>query len=513
MLWIALHWPLLALEALPEIRASTDPAVVVEPPLVCQGNSAAQALGIRPGMTVATARSCTAGLRVAERSAQAEAALIEQLALVALRYTPRVVLQPQGLALEVQASLRLFGGEQRLWDRLTADLAPWALHTGWAAAPTAEGARLLAWGDARRRVQPPSSATGPIRPPPRTRRPERAAQWLDALPLAWVCQAWSVSEPLQGLMEGLGLRSLGDLRRLPREGLARRVGPGILLRLDQAYGTAASVMSFHEPPPRFHQVCELPHATDRQDDLLIALERLLHALTGWLAARHRAALVLSLRLVHDSPRRQTHPDTCWPCRLSVAEVETEPLRRLFREHLSRQPLPAPVRRLELSLEQHVARAPQVMALAAVPPPSAGDDQAPLRVLDQLRARLGAERVLMLQPRADHRPERASAWEPVPDGGAWSHDRPPPPDGPLPPRPSWLMPQPLPLTESQGCLWHGRHRLNLRTRPERIESGWFDDTQPTRRDYHVAQGEDGRLAWVFRDHRGPEAAWFLHGWFA
>ncbi|NBU50643.1 MAG: DNA polymerase Y family protein, partial [Betaproteobacteria bacterium] len=54
-------------------------------------------------------------------------------------------------------------------------------------------------------------------------------------------------------------------------------------------------------------------------------------------------------------------------------------------------------------------------------------------------------------------------------------------------------------------------LVLRTRPERIEAGWFDG-QPVCRDYHVAEGLDHRLCWVFRERRSPNQGWFLHGWF-
>ena len=54
-------------------------------------------------------------------------------------------------------------------------------------------------------------------------------------------------------------------------------------------------------------------------------------------------------------------------------------------------------------------------------------------------------------------------------------------------------------------------LVLRTRPERIEAGWFDG-QPVCRDYHVAEGLDHRLCWAFRERRSPNQGWFLHGWF-
>jgi protein ImuB len=52
---------------------------------------------------------------------------------------------------------------------------------------------------------------------------------------------------------------------------------------------------------------------------------------------------------------------------------------------------------------------------------------------------------------------------------------------------------------------------LRSRAERIEAGWFDG-ELVSRDYHVAEGRDHRLRWVFRERRGDVAQWYLHGLF-
>ena len=80
-----------------------------------------------------------------------------------------------------------------------------------------------------------------------------------------------------------------------------------------------------------------------------------------------------------------------------------------------------------------------------------------------------------------------------------------------PRPTWLLPEPLPLAEHAGRPLHGGP-LQLQGAPERIEAGWFDGA-PVCRDYHVATGPDHRLRWVFRERRGTQSGWFLHGLFA
>jgi protein ImuB len=88
-----------------------------------------------------------------------------------------------------------------------------------------------------------------------------------------------------------------------------------------------------------------------------------------------------------------------------------------------------------------------------------------------------------------------------------------------PRPLWLLPAPQPLAERpDGPHWHGP--LQLVTRGERLESGWWDSgetdangvshaTGDIRRDYFVARNGQGQWAWIFRDAQG----WYLQGVFA
>ena len=74
---------------------------------------------------------------------------------------------------------------------------------------------------------------------------------------------------------------------------------------------------------------------------------------------------------------------------------------------------------------------------------------------------------------------------------------------LPPRPSWLLPRPIPLRD---------HALQVLAGPERIESGWWDGGD-VRRDYYVVQTSLGQRAWAFQPAGVREGAWMLHGWFA
>jgi protein ImuB len=121
-------------------------------------------------------------------------------------------------------------------------------------------------------------------------------------------------------------------------------------------------------------------------------------------------------------------------------------------------------------------------------------------------------VLRLSAACDHRPERAGVPQPATRAravAATATASAPPPQ----PRPLWLLPEPLLLAERDGQPVHGSP-LVLRSRAERIEAGWFDG-QLVCRDYHVAEGADHRLRWIFRARGGTgrEMAWYLHGLFA
>ncbi|MBU6248518.1 MAG: DNA polymerase Y family protein, partial [Xanthomonadaceae bacterium] len=118
--------------------------------------------------------------------------------------------------------------------------------------------------------------------------------------------------------------------------------------------------------------------------------------------------------------------------------------------------------------------------------------------ERLRARLGDDALYRLQATPDPRPERAQRI-------ADDDERPDTPPAALP-RPTWLLPRPVPLRT---------HGLRVLAGPERIESGWWDGGD-LRRDYYVLETAEGQRAWAFRpagERPDTPAGWMLHGWFA
>ena len=520
MLWLALHLSALPLEALlatlpaePWDSERSQPArCVVEQRRVLQACRKATAAGVQPGMSAASAAALMPGLQLLPRDTAREAAFVERLALALARYTPAVVIEPDGVLLEVAASLRLFGGAHAVAGAVRATVfASGAQAASMAAAPTAGAASLLARmapAAATRRGRTARSAAAVAAAPndPVVAWHQHTRRRLDALPLTAALAVWQLPERTAELLHGIGCRTLADVRALPRSGLQRRGGGMLLERLAQAYGEAPDPRPWFTPPPGFEIGLELLHRADEAAMLVFAAERLVQPLVGWLAQQWLAASRIALHLRHETSRRQALPDTVVRIGLGEASRDAKQISLLLRERLQRTVLQAPVYALTLRLEEAISHAGREAALWRDPQRHGNDNSRGL--IDRLGARLSPERVQGLRLQADHRPERAMVAAPA-NAAAGDASR---IDLPLPalPRPAWLLPEPLRLQEQAGRPLHGGP-LTLRSRAERIEAGWFDG-ELISRDYHVAEGRDHRLRWVFRERRGDVAQWYLHGLF-
>jgi protein ImuB len=521
MLWFALHLHALPLEAWlvgldaqaaqsgltarVAAAAAQRPCCVIEARRVLQANAAARAAGICPGMSLATANSLAAGLQAFTRDPAREAAQVQRLALALARFTPKLVLQADGLLLEVQASLRLFKGARALWlaVRHTARAAG-ALSLRMAAAPTASAAAVLV------RAEPARLAALRHKP---------LAEQLDALPLATAAQAWPMAPRLRELLQGIGCRTLGDVRRLPRSGAHRRGAAALLEAIARAHGQAPDPQTWFELPPRFEQSLELTHRAEDAAMLVFAAQRLVQPLAGWLAQQWLAAARLSLLLRHETSIRQVQPDTTLALALADPSRDAAQITLLLRERLQRFALPAPVYAITLRLDEAVGHAGRAAALWREA--GLGQAEEAHALFDRLAARLGPERVRRLLLAADHRPERAMLLVPAHQ----AHEAAAPSKNPklekMPPRPTWLLPQPQSLATDARFgrpLYQGAP-LRLASRAERIEAGWFDG-EVVSRDYHLAQAKDQRWLWVFRERRSAQPQqsqpqpqdWYLHGIF-
>jgi len=471
-MWIAIRLPQLPLEIFLRGSSTPEPFALAERHRVFACDRKAGARGVRAGMAVSTAQALAPRLRIAPRDPAAETEALLGLAAWAAQFTPGVALEfPDALLLDASGSLKLFGGLASLLDRLRRELAEMGWSARLAGAPTPRGALWLALAGVERFVD---FADG-LEPA------------LAALPVA----ALRRDEETLEALTAIGVRTLGELLALPREGVARRFGQRLLDELDRALGRLPEPRNFFVPPVRFLAAIELPAEVSQADALLFAARRLIVQLAGFLCARSGGAQRLVFRLKHrDRAATEVAIGLVAPSR------DAGHFTLLARERFSSLVLPEPVRSIALEVDDVAPLAGRSLGLLLEQGKPQGDWE---RLVERLRARLGAGAVRGVAARAEHRPELAgaavefAAKQPQPEFGE---------------RPLWLLDRPRPIPEIDERPHH-EGPLELLAGPERIESGWWDGGDVAR-DYFIARMRNEALVWVFRERGG---GWYLHGLFA
>jgi protein ImuB len=428
---------------------------------------------------------------------ESSAAVLQQLCLHAQAFTSFVSIEPpNALLLEIRGSVRLFGSLPRLHADLDACWRQLALPARSATAPSTLAALWLA-------------RAGDLEP----------IEDIEALPgrlakVPLVCTAWN-DEVLQTLC-AMGVTRLGELMRLPRAGLARRLHPARVQDLDIALARQPAPRRAFVPRERFRERCDFDMEIEQVAYLEKALEPLITRCAQFLLERQAGVQALQLRLRH-----RAAPPTRVPLGLASVTSERRRLSDVLCQKLRRLELEAPVRGMELisgPLRGLPASSIDVFAGFA----GAGSRDSAPQLVERLRARLGEAAVYGVCLNPEHRPE--AAWRRVQELRFTAAPR--PKAGMLDqsmPRPVWLLNEPLPLPKPE-----------ILQGPERIESGWWDG-KGVARDYYVAsqrggrkpeptsaghlqgEGQDGlshpygtRL-WVFQDRHSKR--WFVHGVFA
>ncbi len=484
---MAAHVPQLALLAV-RVPGETRALVVVDPEdhhqRIIDADDAAQSAGVRPGMTLGAALAAVPHIEPRPRDVARERELMQRLASLAATFTPQVSIEPHdGLLLEIKPSITLFGGLRalcrRLRDACRADplLAQLGARPHFTLAPTTLAALAAARAGARCFITDPMVLPARLKP----------------LPLAVL--RWP--EEHNARLAAMGVRTLGELMRLPRAGFARRFGPALLADLDRLLGRRADPRARLVRRERYRGTRDLDHEIEEHERILQALAPLLAELEQFLLVRQRGITALQCRFHH----YRAAPTRC-TLRLATSEASAERLTRLLRERLASLVLPEPVRRCEL---RGGALKPLSLASRALWSPGehghASTGEMP-SLVEHLRARLGNGAVYGLRCVDEHRPERAWCVA-VP---LFEKPEAPPLRGT---RPCWLLAAPQPLEAQRGRPRH-HGALHLLEGPERIESGWWDDD--VRRDYYVAKDSRGALLWIYRECTGAKR-WFLHGIFA
>jgi protein ImuB len=446
-------------------------------------NPAASALGLARGMTLADARAICPNLSTRSADLVREATALASLRRWVGRYGPMVAKEgADGLVADISGVPHLFGGEQALRDDLQAQLERMGLQAVSAIAGTRGAAHALA------------RHGGGIVPD------GRLSEGIGALPVA----ALRIDHATAESLGRVGLSRIADLVDQPRAPLARRFGPGLVLRLDQALGVQPEPVAADRDPVHFGVRMTLPDPIGKQEDVMAGLARLLDRLCAKLAEHHLGARRLRLELGRVD-RSSLHVEIG----LARPMRDASRIAALFTKGVDEIDAGFGIEALRLVAPVTEPLAPE--QVSAGPAIQGGDALADL--LSSLGNRIGFDRVLRLLPADSLIPERSFRIAPAAYAAAeaipWR-------SGPA--RPMTLFP-PEPVA-AQGTpparfRWRRMSFSTLRaTGPERIAPEWWFDDPNWRtglRDYWRIETCEGPRLWLFHTPQSP--GWYAQGEFA
>lgn len=473
-LWLGLQFPHLSLD----LASRGDPRFRKQPLAISDGtphgqqvydcNPPAARAGIRIGMPVNAALGLFGELQLKARDTHTEHLALERLAAWCYQYSSQVCLLPgrAALTLEAGASRRLFGSPETLSRELDAALLRMGYHARSGSAPTPEAAQLAA----RHGLHLAQAA--------------ELRRDLGPLPL----DSLHLPAAQRAALAKTGFSTVGELLRLPRKALARRMGPATVDYLDRLTGSRPDPLKTWQAPARFSTTLDLAPEITGSQALLFPLRRLVSELCGTLRGSDHGVQAMEFHLRLD---RGDQPEMILRLGLQQPTRSEEHILLLLRERLERLILPAPVRAIRLEAGALLPYDARQDGLFEDDPDGSTQSLAPL--LERLQARLGWDAVQGLKGVEDHRPERS-----------WATRKPdePAPCAPMPHRPVWLFAHPRRCRIEDYRVLAG---------PERIETGWWDG-HDCRRDYFVVRDCQGSMLWAFHEHK-PRPGWYLQGMFS
>lgn len=464
--------------------------------VVTAADAAALALRLYPGMAATQARALFADLQVHDADPVGDAAGLESLALWALRrYAPIVAADlPDGLVLDATGATHRHGGDQGFLEDLVAQCASVGVAARAAMADT--------WGVAHALARHERRATCVI-------EPGLGASVIARLPAG----ALRLPEEMVVALGRLGIDTVGEIEAKPRAALARRFGPELTRRLDQAVGRTSEPIEPVEAPELLQERQIFAEPIGAPETIARYVLKLVEALCADLEAKGLGARTLDLRFHRVDNRIEA-------IRIGLARPVRD-IKRMTRLLCDKLETVDPGLGVEIMVLTAPATEPLFwkpvatdLTVAAVP--DVGD------LVDTLSNRIGARRLYRLAPAQSDVPERSSrkiapTAEPVAE--TWPTRW---------PRPSRLLVRPEPI-ETVALLpdqppvsftWRGqRRRVRRSDGPERIFGEWWrrDGELDAVRDYFQIEDDAGERFWVFRRGDGEQVvtgdlSWFLHGLF-
>ena len=436
-------------------------------------NNAAEQSGLSRGMSFADARAFCPDLISQPARPDLDTPFLAALRRWATRYCPWVGYEGEnGLVLDVTGAAHLWGGEAGMLADMRARVERAGLELRLGLGET----RGAAWAHAHFGDEHST---------------------LTDLPVA----ALRLEDRMVIALQRLGLRRIGDLTAAARAPLARRFGPELMLRLDQAMGDVSEPTTPESEPPHYATRMSLPEPIGLTEDVMGITARLLTSLCEKLKAQEMGArnLCLTLRRV-DLGRQQVE------LRLAAPMRDLSRILPLFERGVGEVDAGFGIDQIRIEATLVEPLPVQQTGSRQTSPDQLND------LITRIGTRIGLENTQRFLPADSHIPERAFSIAPAaysnPESG-WSAPR---------SRPLRLFPpEALSASGSQPPVRFRWRRMHLTTGraigPERIAPEWWlpdDNWRSGVRDYWKVDTREGRRLWLFYTPQNP--GWFVQGEF-
>ncbi len=487
---------------------------------------------IRAGMTLAEARALCPDLTPAPYEPDRDARALEALGKWMMRFSPIVESRggrPCHLFIDVTGCERLYGTLQTLIARVANALHSLHLTTRLAIAPTPGAAWAIAFAGQNHSII--------------------ASDQLPQILAPLSARALRIDEELAQSLRHLGLETIGQLLKLPRDLLPARFGPQLLLRLDQLLDRAPEplISLLHEEP--IHAGMDFEGVIESLETIWAVFQDLLRLIILQLRKRGVGARRLDARFIrpHAQPLEKTillsRPSRDANnlfnlLRCAIEEVQLNGLKiqgkgrkKRMISALSTQHSSLP----EFSPDGFIGLHLSVPLFEEIT-----DDQIALmnqdhhageieltHLIERLQVRLGPEAITCPQLVESYIPEHAWTGNNTTSESPKEKTKKPKKkveeekfSAPIS-RPLQLLPMPVELrvivSPSNDC--EGRpiafnhkgnlHHVSHASGPERIAGQWWDAHNKTR-DYFDVEDPEGNRFWMFRVTQTGK--WYLHGMF-
>ncbi len=344
----------------------------------------ARARGLRPRQTIASARARCAELRVRVVALEAVREALSRVseALMAFGSTASFELESNVLWLDVTGCAHLHGSESDPTGEATlaARVQAFVEKIGYACrVAIADGPRVAA---AVARLETRRGAKPIVVSPGESKTALRALP-IGALPLAESSMRW---------LARLGMRTVGDLQKLPRQSLSTRLGASAASVMALLDGEDSTPLTAYVPPIVPEEMATLEYGIEFTEALLFVVKGLSDRMALRLAGRAMAATRLELVLGLDRALAPGELQSILNQPLAAPLAEASEMLAVLRSRIESFTIEAPILTVTLRVAEMVERSATPLHLFV---PEAKASRALPRLVAELEAELGPGKVGLL----------------------------------------------------------------------------------------------------------------------